>query len=55
MASDLGIGWAIYSVDLNEFMSGVTSKVGILATLNDNINTILLRGISALISYVSYS
>jgi hypothetical protein len=42
MVSNLGGGKALYSVDLNEVMSGVTPKAGQQATLNDNINTILL-------------
>ncbi len=42
LVSDLGNGQAIYSVDLNEFMSGVTPNGGFPATLNDNINAILL-------------
>jgi hypothetical protein len=42
LVSDLGNGQAIYSVDLNEYMSGVTPNGGLPTTLNDNINAILL-------------
>ncbi len=41
MVSNLGGGKALYSVDLNGVMSGITPKVGKQATLN-NINAILL-------------
>ena len=41
MVSNLGGGKALYSVDLNPVMSGITPKVGKQATLN-NINAILL-------------
>jgi hypothetical protein len=39
---DLGNGQALYHVDLDETMSGITPKGGEQATLNDNINSILL-------------
>ena len=42
MVSNLGGGKALYSVDLNEVMSGITPKAGTQATLNNNINAILL-------------
>jgi hypothetical protein len=42
MVSNLGGGKALYSVDLNGVMSGITPKVGKQATLNNNINAILL-------------
>jgi hypothetical protein len=40
--SSLGKGQALYSVDLNEIMTGTSPKKGTQTTLNDNINTILL-------------
>jgi hypothetical protein len=42
LVANLGNGQALYSVDLNEVMSGTTPNKGTQATLNDNINTILL-------------
>ncbi len=42
LVTNLGGGKGLYSVDLNEIMSGTTPKKGTQATLNDNINTILL-------------
>ena len=42
LVSNLGNGHGLYSVDLNEVMSGTTPNKGTQATLNDNINTFLL-------------
>ena len=42
LMANLGNGQAIYSVDLNERMSGTTPNKATQSTLNDNINTILL-------------
>jgi hypothetical protein len=42
LVANLGDGQALYSVDLNEVVSGTTPNKGTQATLNDNINTILL-------------
>jgi hypothetical protein len=42
LVSNLGSSQALYSVDLNEKMSGITPNKGTQATLNDNINAILL-------------
>ena len=42
LVSDLGNGQALYSLDLREFMAGVTPNGGFPAVLNDNTNGILL-------------
>ena len=42
LVTNLGNGQGLYSVDLGERMSGTTPNKGTPATLNDNINTILL-------------
>jgi hypothetical protein len=42
LVANLGNGQGLYSVDLGETMSGITPNKGTQATLNDNINTILL-------------
>lgn len=42
LVSNLGKEQALYSVDLNEKMPGTAPKKGTQATLNDNINLILL-------------
>ena len=42
LVSNLGKGQGLYSVDLNEVMTGTSPKKGTQATLNDNINSILL-------------
>jgi hypothetical protein len=42
LVSNLGSGQALYTVDLNESMSGTSPKKGTQSTLNDNINSILL-------------
>ncbi len=42
LMANLGNGQGLYSVDLGDRMSDTTSNKGTQATLNDNINTILL-------------
>ena len=42
LVANLGNGQGLYSVDLDERMSGTTPKKETQSTLNDNINTILL-------------